>query len=42
MEDMDVATFVLGPDTTEEELIRKMDEFRPLLDSGKQVAISAN
>lgn len=39
MEDMDVATFVLGPDTTEEALLEKMAEFRPLLDAGKQVAI---
>ena len=39
MEDMDVATFVLTADTTEEVLLQKMAEFRSLLSAGKQVAI---
>ena len=39
MEDMDVATFVLTSDTTQEELLQKMAEFRQLLAAGKQVAI---
>lgn len=38
MEDMDVATFVVGKDTTEEELINKMGEFREILSSGKSVS----
>lgn len=38
MEDMDVATFVVGEDTTEEELINKMDEFREILSLGKSVS----
>ncbi len=38
MEDMDVATFVVGKDTTEEELINKMNEFREILSSGKSVS----
>ena len=39
MEDMDVTTFVLTSDTTEEELLQQMQQFRVLLASGKQVAI---
>lgn len=38
MEDMDVATYILDSNTTEEELQQKMEEFRPLLNAGKQVA----
>lgn len=38
MEDMDVATFIVGKDTSEEELSTKMDEFREILSSGKSVA----
>ncbi len=38
LEDMDIATFVVGKDTTEEELSSKMAEFRKILDSGKDVA----
>lgn len=38
MEDMDVATFVVGKDTSEEELNTKMGEFRKILSSGKSVA----
>lgn len=36
--DMDVSAFVIGPDTTEEELKHKMEEFRPLLAAGRSVA----
>ena len=38
MEDMDVATFVISKETTEEELSAAMAAFRPLLDKGKSVA----
>lgn len=38
LEDMDIRTFVVTPDTTEEEVQAKLREFRPLLDMGKQVA----
>ena len=38
LEDMDIAVFIVGPETTEEELSSKMAEFRLLLDSGKDVA----
>lgn len=38
MEDMDVKTFIIGKDTTEEELTAAMEDFRGLLDNGKQVA----
>lgn len=36
--DMDIASFVIGKDTTETELENKMAEFRTLLAAGKQVA----
>ena len=39
LEDMDIASFVLSKETTEEELCNKMEEFRLLLEKGKQVAI---
>ncbi len=39
LEDMGVATFVLGADTTEEELKAAMETFRPSLGSGKDVAV---
>lgn len=39
MEDMDVKTFVLSSDTTEDELKAAMKEFENLLSAGKQVAI---
>lgn len=39
MEDMDVKTFILSKDTTEEELLAAMKEFAKLLSAGKQVAI---
>ncbi|MBE6684095.1 MAG: phosphonopyruvate decarboxylase [Ruminococcaceae bacterium] len=38
LEDMDIATFIIGKDTTEEELSSKMAEFKALLAKGKQVA----
>ena len=36
---MDIASFVIGKETTEEELAQKMKEFRSLLEKGKDVAI---
>lgn len=38
LEDMDIASFVIGKETTEEELEAKMSEFRTLLSKGKDVA----
>ncbi len=38
LEDMDIATFIIGKDTTEDELNAKMAEFKELLSIGKQVA----
>ena len=38
LEDMDIATFVIGKDTTEEELSVKMAEFKAMLTAGKDVA----
>ena len=38
LEDMDIATFIIGTDTTEEELKAKMDEFKKILSTGKDVA----
>lgn len=38
LEDMDISTFIISKDTTEEELNAKMEEFRLLLAKGKQVA----
>ncbi len=38
LEDMDIATFVISKDTTEEELSAKMTEFKTILAKGKQVA----
>ncbi len=38
LEDMDIASFVIGKDTAEEELSAKMQEFAPLLAAGKNVA----
>lgn len=38
LEDMDIATFIIGKDTTEDELSAKMTEFKTLLARGKQVA----
>lgn len=38
LEDMDIATFVIGKETTEEELSAKMSEFSEILAKGKDVA----
>ena len=38
LEDMDIRTFVVGKDTTVEELEKVMREFRRVLDAGKDVA----
>ena len=38
LEDMDIASFVIGKDTTEDELEAKMGEFREILKTGKDVA----
>ncbi|MDO5123364.1 MAG: phosphonopyruvate decarboxylase [Eubacteriales bacterium] len=38
LEDMDIATFVVSKDTTEEELSAKHEQFKELLAKGKQVA----
>ena len=39
LEDMDIATFVVGKDTTSDELDRKLAEFRRLFAKGKQAAL---
>ena len=38
LDDMDIASFVIGKDTTEEEVAAKMAEFRKILATGKDVA----
>lgn len=38
LEDMDISTFVIGKDTTEDEVNEKMAEFKEILAQGKQVA----
>ena len=38
LEDMDIKTFIIGKDTTEEEVLNAMAEFKNLLAVGKQVA----
>lgn len=38
LEDMDIRTSIIGKDTTEEELMQTMENFKPILDSGKSVA----
>ena len=38
LEDMNIASFIIGPETKEEELTSKMVDFRQILDSGKDVA----
>ena len=38
LDDMDIISFVVGPDTTEENLSTKMTEFRSVLANGKDVA----
>ena len=39
LEDLDIATFVVDKSTREEELLDKLNEWKPLLEKGKQVAI---
>ena len=38
LEDMDIKTFILDKETTEEELVKVMSEFRDILSTGKNVA----
>ena len=38
MNDMDVATFAIGKETTDDEVVLAMDSFKELLSKGKQVA----
>ena len=38
LDDMGISSFIIGKDTTEDELAQKMDEFRGILDEGRQVA----
>ncbi len=38
LDDMDIANYAIGTETTEEELKAKMDEFRSILATGKDVA----
>ena len=38
LEDMDIKTFIIGKDTTEEELAAVMEDYRKVLAAGKQVA----
>ena len=38
LEDMDIRTFVITKDTTEADVRRQLEEWKPLLDNGKQVA----
>ena len=38
LEDMDIKTFVISKETSEQEVLKKLDEWQPLLRKGKQVA----
>ena len=38
LEDMDIATFIIGKDTTDEEVEKTMENFREILATGKDVA----
>lgn len=38
LEDMDIRTFIIGKDTTEQEVKAQLQAWKPLLDAGKQVA----
>lgn len=38
LEDMGIASFIIGPDTTDDEVAAKMTEFRNILATGKDVA----
>ena len=39
LEDLDIASFVLSPETSETELMETMNRFRPLLAAGKSAAV---
>ena len=38
LEDMDIATFIIGKETTDDEVVKAMEEFRKVLATGKDVA----
>lgn len=38
LEDMDITTFIIGKDTTDDEVAKVMDEFKKILAAGKDVA----
>ena len=38
LEDMDIATFIIGKETTDEEVEKAMEDFRAILSTGKDVA----
>ena len=38
LEDMDIATFVIGQETTDDEVVERMKEFNAILSTGKDVA----
>lgn len=38
LEDMDISAFVIGKETTEEEVVKAMEEFKTILAAGKDVA----
>lgn len=38
LEDMDVRTFIIGKETSEDEVLRQLEDWKPLLSVGKQVA----
>ncbi len=38
LEDMDIRTFVIGEETTEDEVVAQLEQWQPLLEKGKQVA----
>ena len=38
LEDMDIATFIIGKDTTDDEIMQSMVRFKDILNSGKDVA----
>lgn len=38
LEDMDIKSFIIGKDTSDDDVMTAMDEFRSVLDSGKNVA----
>ena len=38
LEDMDIATFIIGKETTDEEVEKAMEDFRTILSTGKDVA----